>query len=119
VLLEELWLGIMAAELQTIWDERLGVSRGQIADFCDRWKIVEFALFGSVLRDDFRPDSDIDVLIRFAPQPGWHLFHLMDMQRELETLFGRDVDLLEKEELKNPYRRAEILKTHQVIYANK
>ncbi len=127
----------MTAELQTIWTQRLKVSQAIIADFCDRWKIVEFARFGSVLRDDFRvagrlprcgttsalrddfrPDSDIDVLIRFASQSGWNLFHLMNLKRELETLFGREVDLLEKRQLQNPFRRAEILKTHQVIYTN-
>ena len=108
----------MTTELQTLWNQRLKVSQATLADFCDRWKIVEFALFGSVLRDDFRPDSDIDVLIRFVPNPDWDLFHLMDMQRELEALFGRKVDLLEKRQLQNPFRRAEILKTHQVIYTH-
>ncbi len=112
----------MTTELQILWNERLKerlkVSQGTIADFCNRWKTVEFALFGSVLRDDFCPYSDIDVLIRFVPKPGWNLFHLMDMQRELEALFGREVDLLEKRQLQNPFRRAEILKTHRVIYTH-
>lgn len=108
----------MTAELRTIWNDRLKVTESAIADFCHRWKIVEFALFGSVLREDFRPDSDIDILIQFAPKPGWDLFHLMDMKRELKTLFGREVDLLEKRQLQNPFRRAEILRTHQVIYTD-
>jgi uncharacterized protein len=71
-----------------------------------------------VLRDDFRPDSDIDVLVTFAPNPGWSLFDWVDMKAELETLLGREVDIADKEGLKNPYRRHEILRTHRVIYAN-
>jgi predicted nucleotidyltransferase len=60
----------MIAQLQTLMNERLNVSPSQIADFCQRWKIIEFALFGSVLRDEFRPDSDVDVLVTFAPNHG-------------------------------------------------
>lgn len=90
----------------------------QIAAFCQRWKITEFALFGSILRDDFRPDSDIDLLVTSAPNDGWSLFELMNLQRELEASVGRSVDLLEKRALKNPFRRTEILRTCQVIYAS-
>jgi uncharacterized protein len=106
-------------ELQSLVEERIKASSVQIAAFCQRWKIIEFALFGSVLRNDFRPDSDIDVLITFAPDPGWSLFDWMDMKDELETLFEREVDIADKEGLKNPYRQHEILRTHQVIYASK
>jgi predicted nucleotidyltransferase len=109
----------MIAKLPTVTNERLKVSPSQIIDFCQRWKIVEFALFGSVLRDDFRPDSDIDVLVTLAPDHGWNLFDWVDMQQELEAMFKRKVDLVDKRGLKNPYRRAEILKTHQVMYASK
>lgn len=107
-------------DLDQILRDRLKVSEDAIARFCQRWKIVEFALFGSVLRDDFRAGgddpSDIDVLIVFAQEHRWNLFHVMDMQQELETMFHRGVDLLQKKQLKNPYRRHEILKTHRVIY---
>ncbi len=109
----------MIAKLPIVINKRLKVSPSQIADFCQRWKIVEFALFGSVLRDDFRPDSDIDVLVTLDPDHGWSLFDWVDMQQELEAMFKRKVDLVDKRGLKNPYRRAEILKTHQVIYASK
>jgi hypothetical protein len=109
----------MIAKLPTVTNERLKVSPSQIAAFCQRWKIIEFALFGSVLRDDFRPDSDIDVLVTLAPDHGWNLFDWVDMQQELEAMFKRKVDLVDKQGLKNPYRRAEILKTHQVMYASK
>ena len=108
----------MMAELQTLINEQLKVSPVQSAEFCQRWKITEFALFGSVLRDDFRSNSDIDVLVTFAPEPGWSLFDWVDMKDDLKALFGREVDIADKQGLKNPYRRHEILKTCQVIYAS-
>ena len=92
----------------------------KIADFCQRWKITEFAFFGSVLRDDFRPDSDIDVLVTFAPNAHRTLFDMVDMQDELEAMFGRKVDLLSKrgiERSRNYLRRKAILNSAQIIYA--
>jgi hypothetical protein len=89
----------------------------QIAAFCAQWKIREFSLFGSVLREDFRPDSDIDVLVSFEAGAPWSLWDLVEMQEQLGTLLGRSVDLIEKEGLRNPYRRHEILSTRRVIYA--
>jgi len=89
----------------------------QIADFCRQWKIREFSLFGSVLREDFRPDSDIDVLVSFQPGAPWSLWDLVEMQQQLGTLLGRSVDLIEKEGLRNPYRRHEILSTRRIVYA--
>ena len=74
-------------------------------------------MFGSVLRDDFRPDSDIDVLVSIDPKAHIGLFELIDMKLELEKMFKRPVDLIEKEGLRNPYRRQEILRTAQVVYA--
>jgi len=88
-----------------------------IAQFCRKWKIREFSLFGSVLRDDFRPDSDVDVLVEFQPDHGWGLYDVVDMEDELQTLFGRRVDLVMKGGLRNPIRRREILSTRQVVYA--
>ena len=89
----------------------------KIVDFCLRWQITEFSLFGSILRDDFSPDSDIDVLVTFAPDAPWDLFDIVAMQDELATIFGRKVDLVEKESLKNPFRRHTILRDREVIYA--
>ena len=89
----------------------------KIADFCTRWQVREFALFGSVLRDDFRPDSDVDVLITFASDAPYSLFDLRRMENELRAIFGRNIDLVEKAALVNPFRRQEILKTSRVIYA--
>lgn len=109
----------LTQELQDLLIQRLNVSLEKIISFCQRWKIVEFGLFGSILRDDFRATSDVDVLVTFAPDDGWSLFNLMDLQRELAAMVGRSVDLLEKRDLKNPFRRAEILKTYKVLYVER
>jgi predicted nucleotidyltransferase len=95
----------------------IDLSQDKIADFCRRWKIVEMALFGSVLRDDFRPDSDIDVLVTFQPDAPWSLFDLAQIQEELKGILGREIDLVEKEGLRNPFRRHEILNHMEVVYA--
>lgn len=93
------------------------VSHEDIASFCRRNKIKELALFGSVLRGDVRPDSDVDVLVDFEPNAGHSLFDFARMQEELGHLFGRKIDLVEKSGLHNPFRRYEILRTRQVIFA--
>ncbi|GAB4297742.1 MAG: nucleotidyltransferase family protein [Oscillatoriaceae cyanobacterium] len=98
---------------------KLEVSSDAIVAFCQKWKITEFALFGSILRDDFRPDSDVDVLVTFAPDEKWSLFDIVRMKEEMKIIFGREVDLVEKRALKNPFRRYEILRTKEVIYAPK
>jgi len=100
-----------------IVQERLGVKAGPIEAFCRKWGIRELSLFGSLLRDDFRPDSDVDLLVVFAPGERWDLWDIMAMEAELQRLFGRKVDLVEKRALKNPFRRYEILTTRQVLYA--
>jgi predicted nucleotidyltransferase len=88
-----------------------------IAAFCRKWKVREFSLFGSVLRDDFSPDSDVDVLVSFEEDAGWSAFDLVVMLDELKEIFGRDVDLAEMEALRNPFRRHEILSTKRLVYA--
>lgn len=97
--------------------KKFRIPRKKIAEFCKRWSINEFALFGSVLRADFRPDSDVDVLVSIDPKAHIGLFEIAKMGIELEELFKRPVDLVEKEGLRNPYRRQEILSTAQVVYA--
>ena len=94
------------------------IDQEKIAEFCRRWKITEFSLFGSVLRDDFGPGSDVDVLVAFAPNSGRSLFDLVDMQEELQAMFGREVDVVSKGGLRNPFRRHEILSTREVVYAS-
>lgn len=88
-----------------------------IGDFCRRWQITELALFGSVLRDDFRPDSDVDVLVTFAPDAPWSYWEWPDMIGELEKMFDRKVDFVEKQAIQNPFRRRSILSSYQVLYA--
>ncbi len=95
----------------------IAVDRGRIAEFCRKWQVTELSLFGSVLRDDFGPESDVDVLVNFAPEAPWSLFDLVDMVDELETIFGRKVDLIESDGLRNPIRRRAILSGREVIHA--
>jgi predicted nucleotidyltransferase len=96
---------------------KINIPRAKIEDFCRRWKIAEFSFFGSILREDFSPKSDVDVLISFEPDIPWSLFDWVDMIEELREILGREVDLVEKSGLRNPFRRREILNSRQVIYA--
>jgi predicted nucleotidyltransferase len=96
----------------------LTFSQSDVRKFCQRWGIVEFSLFGSVLREDFNPGSDVDVLVTFASDSQVSLFDMVKMQLELKTIFNREVDLVEKASLHNPYRRREILETAERVYAS-
>ena len=96
--------------------KKFRIPRKKIAEFCKRWSITEFSVFGSALREDFRPDSDVDVLVSIDPKTHIGLFEIAQMQIELEKMFKRPVDLVEKEGLRNPDRRSEILRTAQVVY---
>jgi predicted nucleotidyltransferase len=92
--------------------------REAIAAFCRKWAIRELSLFGSVVRpEEFREDSDVDVLVTFEEPVRWSLFDLVDMQDELERFFGRKVDLVSKGAIRNPWRRKSILTSYRVIYA--
>jgi len=96
---------------------RLNVSAETIASFCRRWKIVEFGVFGSAARDEMRADSDVDVMVQFAPDAKWSLFDIGGMQQHLVEIFGRDVDLVEKGPIANPFKRHTITRDLTVIYA--
>ena len=96
---------------------QINIPQEKIEEFCKKWKIAEFSIFGSALRGDFSPKSDVDILISFEPDIPWSLFDWVDMIEELKAILGRDVDLLEKSGLRNPFRRHEILNNRQVIYA--
>ncbi len=92
----------------------------ELTRFSERWRIREIALFGSALRDDFRPDSDIDVLITFDESADWGLFAHVRMQQELEAIFGRPVDLISRRALEsssNWLRRNNIIRSARVIYS--
>ena len=88
----------------------------RVAEFARHWKIDELAVFGSVLRDDFNSDSDVDVLVSFDPTASWSLWDLTTIEDELAAIIGRKVDLVEKEGLRNPFRRHHILTGRKVIY---
>ena len=99
---------------------RIPIPQGEIAALCRRWKIIELALFGSVLRDDFGPDSDVDVLVRFDPRARHTLLDIVQIQDELSSVFGRGTDLIERaavEKSPNHIRREAILQSAETIYA--
>jgi predicted nucleotidyltransferase len=92
----------------------------EVSSFCQRWRIIEFAVFGSALRDDFGPGSDLDVLVTFDPDANWSLLDHLKMENELASLLKRDIDLFTRravEQSHNWLRRREILDTAEVIYA--
>ncbi len=88
-----------------------------ITDLCRRWRVTELSLFGSVLRDDCRPDSDLDVLVTFAADAPWSLLDLVTMRERLRQIFGREVHLVEQAGLRNPFRRQAFLSHREVIFA--
>ena len=96
--------------------KKFRLPRKKIAEFCKRWSITEFSVFGSVLREDFRPDSDIDVLISIDPKAHIGLLEIAKIQIELENMLKHPVDMVEKERLRYPYRKNEILRTAQLVY---
>lgn len=100
---------------------KLNLPHEKIAEFCAKWNVSEFALFGSVLRDDFRPDSDVDVLLTWAPESRISLFDYPEMKEELEAIFGRKVDMVSKrgvEQSSNWIRRKSILESARVVYGS-
>lgn len=99
---------------------RIKVPRDKIVEFCKKWKINDFSLFGSVLRDDFRPDSDVDVLVTFSDEAKHTLFDLVHMENELRDIFGRDVDIVSRrgiESSRNYIRKNAILNSAEAVYA--
>ena len=98
---------------------QIDIPQEKIAEYCRKWKITELALFGSVLREDFRPDSDVDVLVTFMPETHHTLFDLVHAQNELEAILGRKVDLVERkavEQSDNYIRRKHILSSVELVY---
>jgi predicted nucleotidyltransferase len=112
----------VADETQQTEDTTVKISpkREAIAAFCQRWQITELAFFGSVLRDDFRPESDVDALVTFVPGVEWGLFDHIAMEEDLSALLGRKVDLVSRraiERSSNWIRRKAILETAEPVYA--
>ncbi|MEW6238563.1 MAG: nucleotidyltransferase domain-containing protein [Candidatus Omnitrophota bacterium] len=96
------------------------ISKEEIAKFCQRWKIKELALFGSVLRDDFDTDSDVDIMADFGEKAEWGLLDHVQMQNELQAMFHRKVDFIGKraiERSKNWLRRQAILDSAQILFS--
>lgn len=91
----------------------------KIAEFCQKWKIIEFAIFGSILRDDFNSNSDIDCLVKFSDHADWSLFDRVKMKEELALILDKKVDLVNRKSIENSenwLRKQEILKSTKVIY---
>ncbi len=100
---------------------KIAVDSENISQFCERWKITELALFGSVLREDFSPESDVDVLVTFEPEAHWTLLDLVDMEEQLKGILGREVDLISRrgvEASRNYIRREAILASAEPIYVS-
>ncbi len=98
---------------------KIKIASADLVDFCKHWKVTKLAVFGSALRDDFSPESDVDVLVDFTPGAQWSLFDLVSMQDELQRLFGREVNLCERsaiERSENYIRRRNILANTEVLY---
>jgi predicted nucleotidyltransferase len=94
---------------------QIPINRDTIADFCRRHHIRKLALFGSVLRDDFRLDSDVDVLVEFEPGVAVGFIRLAGMELELSKILGRKVDLRTPADLSR-YFRQEVLQSAEVQY---
>ncbi len=92
------------------------LDKDAIFQLCKRYKVREFSIFGSFLRDDFKQSSDIDVLVSFFEDAPVSLFDMIDLENELSALFGRKVDLVEVESLSNPIRRKAILDSREIMY---
>jgi predicted nucleotidyltransferase len=97
----------------------LNIPDAELSAFCQRWMVAELSLFGSAVRGDFGPESDVDLLVTFTPQAAWSLLDYVRMQDEARALFGRDVDLVTRravERSPNPIRRRAILDQARTIY---
>ncbi|WP_448592789.1 nucleotidyltransferase family protein, partial [Thermoflexus hugenholtzii] len=89
--------------------------------FCRRWKIRDLAIFGSILRDDFGPESDIDFLVEFEPDANWSLLDHTQMEQELSELLDREVHLISKRALEYTHNylfRQEVLGTAKVVFSS-
>lgn len=105
----------MVVDLQT----RLNMPEAALAEYCRKWRVHRLEVFGSVLRDDFGPDSDVDFLVTFDPSAHWTLFDWVHAQDELAAVVGRPVDLVSRrpiERSENWIRRRSILESARTIY---
>src|SRR5689334_23163596 len=98
-------------------EPRIPIPLDAIRSFCEKYGVAEFALFGSVLRDDFAVDSDVDVMLSFRPGHGFTFENTPDIQDDLRRIFGREVDVIEKGRIRNPLRRQSIMSNYRVVHA--
>jgi predicted nucleotidyltransferase len=101
---------------------KIPINRDKLAEFCRKWKIKELSFFGSVLREDFGPESDVDVLVSYEDDAEWNLWDHMQMQEELSALFGRKVDLMTRRSIErspNWIRKKAILESAEIIYVQR
>jgi predicted nucleotidyltransferase len=91
-----------------------GFGKGSI---CKKYHINELSIFGSSLRDDFNKNSNIDILVSFNADSNITLFDIIELENKFTGLLNREVDIVEKESLKNPIRKNKILSTREIIYA--
>jgi predicted nucleotidyltransferase len=114
-----LWYNQDMSPIQKLDTPRLELPYEAIAEFCGRWRIVRLELFGSALHDDFKPDSDLDFLVSFAPDAAWSLLDLVRAEEELSGIVGRAVDLAEREPIEQSHnwvRRKAILESARTLY---
>ncbi len=115
-----------SSELQRVHAEaragripKTNVSRERLVEFCTRWGVMQLGVFGSILREDFGPDSDIDILVSLDPNRRYTLFDLVDMEHDLEEMYGRKVDVVEREGIEaseNQFRKKLIFDSLEIVY---
>jgi len=93
------------------------LNHDDVIRLCKKYSITELSIFGSSIRDDFTQDSDVDILVSFEENSEITLFDIMELEKEFSQLLSREVDIVEKESLKNPIRKNKILSTREIIYA--
>ena len=95
----------------------ISLNYNDVIKLCKKYSIIELSVFGSSIREDFTKDSDVDILVSFEQKSQISLFDIIEWEREFSLLLKKDVDIVEKESLKNPIRKEKILSTREIIYA--
>ncbi|MDR1896114.1 MAG: nucleotidyltransferase domain-containing protein [Prevotellaceae bacterium] len=103
--------------MEKLQQNGVSLNYDELVAICKKYYINELSIFGSSLRDDFNKNSDIDILVSFNEKSDISLFDIMDLEKEFSELLNREVDIVEKEALKNPIRKNKILSTREIIYA--
>jgi len=107
----------METTLEKLNKNGIFLEYNDVIKLCKKYFICELSIFGSSIRDDFTDNSDVDFLVSFASNSTITLFDIIDLENEFKKILGREVDIVEKESLKNPIRKNKILETREIIYA--